>query len=88
MTGFYDALETRDPELRERERHKMAELAQLLAEALRGRGVTEPAATLAGESGATVFGIAFAAWISISSAVSTAASLTRRRPISPRWRTR
>jgi hypothetical protein len=52
-----------NPELRERERHKMAELAVLLADALRRRGVTEPAATLAGESGATVFTIAFAAWI-------------------------
>ncbi len=52
-----------NPELRERERHKMAELALLLADALRGRGVAEPAATLAGESGATVFTIAFAAWI-------------------------
>jgi len=31
--------------------------------ALRARGVAEPAATLAAESGATVFGIAFAQWI-------------------------
>ena len=31
--------------------------------ALRARGIGEPAATLAAESGATVFGIAFTQWI-------------------------
>jgi hypothetical protein len=30
---------------------------------LRARGIGEPAATLAAESGATVFGLAFAQWI-------------------------
>jgi AcrR family transcriptional regulator len=49
--------------LQERERHKLAGLAVTVAEALRARGVDEPAATLAAESGATVFGIAFAQWI-------------------------
>ena len=49
--------------LRERELHKLAGLATAVAEALRGRGVGEPAATLAAESGTTVFGIAFAQWI-------------------------
>ncbi|NHI19593.1 TetR/AcrR family transcriptional regulator [Phycicoccus endophyticus] len=52
-----------NPPLLERERHKMAGLATSLASALRERGVTEPAATLAAESGATVFGIAFGLWI-------------------------
>ena len=52
-----------NPALQERERHKLAVLATTVAEALRARGITEPAATLAAESGATVFGIAFAQWI-------------------------
>ena len=49
--------------LRERELHKLAGLASTIARALRARGIGEPAATLAAESGATVFGIAFAQWI-------------------------
>jgi AcrR family transcriptional regulator len=49
--------------LQERERHKLASLATTLADALRARGVDELAATLAAESGATVFGIAFTQWI-------------------------
>ncbi len=53
----------KNPALQEREQHKSAGLATTAAEALRSRGITEPAATLAAESGATVFGIAFAQWI-------------------------
>jgi AcrR family transcriptional regulator len=53
-----------NPALQERELHKRALLAATVAQALRARGVDEPAATLAAESGATVFGIAFAQWIS------------------------
>lgn len=52
-----------NPALQERERHKLASLATTVAEALRARGVDEPAATLAAESGVTVFGIAFTQWI-------------------------
>jgi AcrR family transcriptional regulator len=52
-----------NPALRERESHKLASLATTVAEALRARGVGELAATLAAESGATVFGIAFAQWL-------------------------
>jgi AcrR family transcriptional regulator len=52
-----------NPALQERELHKLAGLATAVAEALRARGVGEPAATLAAESGATVFGIAFSQWI-------------------------
>jgi AcrR family transcriptional regulator len=52
-----------NPALRERELHKLASLATTVADALRARGVGEPAATLAAESGATVFGIAFTQWI-------------------------
>jgi AcrR family transcriptional regulator len=52
-----------NPALRERELHKFAGLATTVARALRARGIGEPAATLAAQSGATVFGIAFAQWI-------------------------
>jgi AcrR family transcriptional regulator len=52
-----------NPALRERELHKLAGLATTVAEALHARGIGEPAATLAAESGGTVFGIAFAQWI-------------------------
>jgi AcrR family transcriptional regulator len=52
-----------NPALQERERHKLAGLAVELADALRARGITEPAATLAAESGATVFSVAFSGWL-------------------------
>jgi AcrR family transcriptional regulator len=52
-----------NPALQERERHKLASLATTIADALRARGVNELAATLAAESGVTVFGIAFTQWI-------------------------
>jgi hypothetical protein len=52
-----------NPALQEREQHKLAGLATTVAETLRARGIGEPAATLAAQSGATVFGIAFAQWI-------------------------
>jgi len=51
------------PELRERELLKMAALAGAIAQALRERGIAEPAATLAAESGVTVFRVAFAQWL-------------------------
>lgn len=57
------ALITSHPELMERELNKMSGLAAGLAAALRQRGVTEPAATLAGESGVTVFRLAFEQWV-------------------------
>jgi AcrR family transcriptional regulator len=52
-----------NPALQEREQHKFAGLATTVAQALRRRGIAEPAATLAAQSGATVFGIAFTQWI-------------------------
>jgi AcrR family transcriptional regulator len=52
-----------NPALQEREQHKLAGLATTVAETLRARGIGEPAATLAAQSGATVFGIAFGQWI-------------------------
>lgn len=54
---------SRNPALQERESHKMSNLAAGMAESLRGRGVREPAASLAAESGATVFTIAFTEWL-------------------------
>ena len=51
-----------NPELRERELIKLAALAAALADALRGRGVPEPAASLAAEAGVAVFKIAFLRW--------------------------
>jgi AcrR family transcriptional regulator len=50
-------------ELQERERHKLASLATRAAAALRDRGVTEPAASLAAEAGIAVFRIAFERWL-------------------------
>lgn len=52
-----------NPALQERERHKLSGLATTVVDALRARGVAEPAATLAGQSAGMVFGIAFAQWL-------------------------
>ena len=52
-----------NPELRERELIKMATLAAVLAGALRERGVSEPAATLASEAGVVVFRVGIDAWL-------------------------
>jgi AcrR family transcriptional regulator len=51
------------PELRERELIKLAKLAAAVAEALRARGVEDPAATLIAETGVTIFRVAFERWI-------------------------
>jgi AcrR family transcriptional regulator len=53
-----------NPDLVERELIKMATLGAALAGALRGRGVGEPAASLAGEAGIAVFRVAFERWVS------------------------
>ncbi len=50
-------------ELQERELIKLASLASALADALRQRGVAEPAASLAAEASIAVFRIAFERWI-------------------------
>ena len=65
------------PELRERELLKMAALAGAIAEALRGRGIAEPAATLAAESGVTVFRVAFAQWLDAGNASRSLADVER-----------
>ena len=51
-------------ELQERELIKLSSLASGIAGALRRRGVTDPAASLAAEAGIAVFRIAFERWIS------------------------
>ena len=54
-------------ELRERELVKLASLASALADALRRRGVKDPAATLSAEAGITVFKVAFERWVNETS---------------------
>ena len=49
-------------ELKERELIKLAALSAALADALRQRGVSEPAASLAAEAGVAVFRIAIERW--------------------------
>jgi AcrR family transcriptional regulator len=51
-------------ELQERELIKLASLAAALADALRRRGVEDPAASLTAEAGLAVFKIAFERWVS------------------------
>ena len=53
-------------ELRERELIKLAALAAALAEALRRRGATDPAASLTAEAGIAVFKVAFERWVNES----------------------
>lgn len=53
-----------NPGLQERELAKLAVLATTTAEALRARGVAEPAASLAAQAGIAVFKVAFGQWIS------------------------
>ena len=59
-----DAIVSARAELRERELIKLAAFASAVAGALRDRGVPEPAASLAAETGMAVFKVAFARWIS------------------------
>lgn len=51
------------PELQERELRKMRSLATAVTAALRAKGIGETTATLATESGVTVFRMAFARWV-------------------------
>jgi AcrR family transcriptional regulator len=55
------------PELQERERIKLASLASAIADALRGRGVGDPAAILAAEAGVAVFRVSFERWVASES---------------------
>ena len=56
-----------NPELQERERTKLSSLSAALAEALRARGLDDPAATLTAEIAVAVFKTAFARWIDAAS---------------------
>src|SRR5580692_1777099 len=57
-----DSIVSANAELRERELIKLAALATAVAGALRDRGIPEPAASLAAETGVAVFKVAFARW--------------------------
>jgi hypothetical protein len=57
------ALIAAHPELQERELIKLASPATAIGEALRRRGVTDPAASLASEAGIAVFRLAFESWV-------------------------
>ena len=57
------AIVTANAELQERELIKLAKLAAALGQVLRGRGVDDPAASLAAEAGIAVFKIAFERWV-------------------------
>ncbi|BBZ26329.1 TetR family transcriptional regulator [Mycolicibacterium madagascariense] len=52
-----------NPSLQERELSKLATLGAAVAEALRARGVDDPAAVLAAEAGITVFKVSFDRWV-------------------------
>jgi AcrR family transcriptional regulator len=56
-------------ELRERELSKLAALASAVAGALRDRGISEPAASLAAEAGLAIFKVAFERWTSQSASL-------------------
>ncbi|WP_138445266.1 TetR family transcriptional regulator [Sinomonas susongensis] len=58
-----DAVVSSKAELRERELIKLAAFAAAVAEALRERGVREPAASLAAEQGVAIFKVAFTLWV-------------------------
>jgi AcrR family transcriptional regulator len=59
-----DAIVSANAELRERELIKLAAFATAVADALRRRGIPDPAASLAAETGIAVFKVAFARWAS------------------------
>jgi hypothetical protein len=52
-----------NPGLQERELLKRASLASAMADALRERGVADPAASLAADAGVIAFKTAFARWV-------------------------
>jgi len=64
------------PELQERELRKMGSMTAAVAAALRAKGIGETTATLATESGVTVFRMAFARWAAPGSVGSLADLIT------------
>lgn len=71
------ALIAANPELQERELTKLAALATALADALRGRGVADPAAGLAAEAGVAVFKVAFERWVQADDGATLVTTLRR-----------
>jgi AcrR family transcriptional regulator len=63
LAQLRDSVVCANAELRERELTKHAELAAMMAGALRDRGIPEPVASLAAETGLVVYRVAFARWI-------------------------
>lgn len=63
LAGVRARIVAANPELQERELIKLATLAEALAAALRARGVGDPAAELAAQTGVTVFHTAFGRWV-------------------------
>jgi AcrR family transcriptional regulator len=63
MARARQAIIAASEELQERELIKLASLASALADTLRGRGVEDPAASLAAEAGIAAFRIGFERWI-------------------------
>jgi AcrR family transcriptional regulator len=61
--GQRQAVIAANAELRERELIKLAALSAALADTLRRRGVSDPAASLTAEAGIAVFKVAFELWI-------------------------
>ncbi|MPY31624.1 TetR family transcriptional regulator [Streptomyces adustus] len=57
------AVITANAELQERELIKLASMSAALADALRARGVPEPAASLTAEAGVAVFKVGFERWV-------------------------
>jgi AcrR family transcriptional regulator len=61
-----NAIVAANADLRERELIKLAAFASALADALRQRGIPDPTASLAAETGIAVFKVAFERWVSAS----------------------
>jgi AcrR family transcriptional regulator len=57
------AIVAANPELQERELSKLAALTAALTDALRGRGLADPAARLTAEAGMAVFKVAYQRWV-------------------------
>jgi AcrR family transcriptional regulator len=65
-----------NPGLQERELIKLARVSEAIAEALRARGVSEPAASLTAQSGMAVFHVGFSQWIAADNTRTFSAIIT------------
>ena len=68
FSRYRQAVIDANPELQERELKKMAALAAALADALRRRGVGDPAAVLTAEMAIAVFRLGFERWLEADNA--------------------